>query len=71
MRRTVQRAHTEASDTPAGRLIGYARVSTDDQDLRMQIADLKKAGVDARYIFVDKKSGANLKRRGLQGKQAA
>ena len=29
---------------PTGKLIGYARVSTKDQDLRMQVAALEKAG---------------------------
>lgn len=56
----------KVSSSPDSRKIGYARVSTDDQDLRMQVADLKAAGVDPRYIFVDKKSGATLKRHGLQ-----
>ncbi len=36
---------------------GYARVSTDDQDLRMQIDALNKYGVDG--IFEEKKSGKN------------
>jgi DNA invertase Pin-like site-specific DNA recombinase len=48
------------------RLIGYARVSTEDQDLRMQVAALKDYGVDPHYIFHDKLSGKNLKRPGLQ-----
>lgn len=61
-----QKAPVEKETAVDTRLIGYARVSTDDQDLRMQVADLKSVGVDARYIFVDKKSGATLKRRGLQ-----
>lgn len=45
---------------------GYARVSTDDQDLRMQIDALTKAGVDPDRIYQDKLSGKNTNRRGLQ-----
>ena len=47
-------------------LHGYARVSTDDQDLRMQIEALIRHGVDPDRIYRDKKSGKNLKRTGLQ-----
>jgi len=45
---------------------GYARVSTDDQDLRMQIEALARAGVDPDRIYQDKASGKNTKRTGLQ-----
>jgi DNA invertase Pin-like site-specific DNA recombinase len=38
-----------------GRKWGYARVSSTDQDLSVQEADLKAAGVD--LIFAEKKSG--------------
>ena len=37
-------------------LVGYARVSTDDQNPDMQVDDLKK--VECKEIFVDKISGA-------------
>lgn len=51
--------------SPSGRLIGYARVSTDDQNLRSQVRALKEHGVAARLIFTDKASGARTERSGL------
>ena len=51
---------------PDARRIGYARVSTEDQDLKMQIAALRERGVHPDYIFHDKRSGKDLKRPGLQ-----
>jgi DNA invertase Pin-like site-specific DNA recombinase len=45
--------------------IGYARVSTSEQNLDMQIEALKKYGVKERLIFTDKMSGASDKRPGF------
>lgn len=46
-------------------LIGYARVSTEDQDLRLQIEALKRYGVPEDHIFSEKRSGRTLKDRKL------
>ncbi|MDQ0421954.1 DNA invertase Pin-like site-specific DNA recombinase [Peteryoungia aggregata LMG 23059] len=51
-----------ASET--GRLIGYARVSTRDQNPNMQIDALKNQGCDP--IFVESASGRNLERPKLE-----
>lgn len=47
-----------------GKIIGYARVSTDDQDLRMQVAALKKAG--CWNIYTEKRSATRHKRPQLE-----
>ena len=48
------------------RVVGYVRVSTDDQNLEMQIRALIKAGVKPDDIYSDKLSGGTLKRSGLR-----
>ena len=47
------------------RLIGYARVSTGDQELALQIDSLLKHGVKREHIFCDKLSGVKVDRPGL------
>lgn len=47
----------------APHLIGYARVSTEDQDLRLQMDALSAAGVAAENVYAEKASGAAGKRR--------
>jgi len=44
-------------------LIGYARISTDDQNLNLQIDALQKAGCEK--IYSDRISGAKVTRPGL------
>lgn len=47
------------------RLLGYVRVSTDDQDLSLQIDALTRQGIPETSIFKDKLSGARTDRPGL------
>ena len=44
--------------TEIGEVVGYARVSTDDQDLTMQIQALVSSGIPRERIFAEKVSGA-------------
>lgn len=46
-------------------LFGYARVSTPDQNIEVQIEALEKAGVERERMFTDKASGASAIRKGL------
>lgn len=48
-----------------GKMIGYARVSTDDQNFDLQIDALVKAGCPKKDIYKDKVSGAKTERPGL------
>jgi DNA invertase Pin-like site-specific DNA recombinase len=48
------------------RLFGYARVSTSQQSLDVQMKALKAEGVRASRIFTDKVSGSHVNREGLQ-----
>lgn len=48
------------------RLFGYARVSTSQQSLDLQVKALAAHGVKASRIFTDKQTGSNMERDGLQ-----
>ena len=48
-----------------GKLVGYARVSTGEQDVDLQLDALHEAGRRNELIFVDKVSGVRSKRLGL------
>ncbi len=43
-------------------IVGYARVSTSNQNEERQIIELKKYGVDEQNIYVDKQSGKDFNR---------
>jgi DNA invertase Pin-like site-specific DNA recombinase len=54
-------------DKLKNRLVGYARVSTNGQELRLQTDAIQKAGVPKKLIFIDKVGGAKSERPGLDG----
>ena len=56
------------SETPEGfqMLLGYARVSTDDQRLDLQIDAMIEAGVDPDWIYQEHVSGAKTDRPQLE-----
>src|SRR5467141_3858466 len=60
------RAPTRERREGMGRLIGYARVSTTEQDLGLQLAALRSAGCSDAHIFCDTASGARTARPGLE-----
>lgn len=60
------RSQRKTPEEPSRLLIGYARVSTEDQDLRAQEAALLKAGVLPNNLYTDKKSGSTMRRPGLE-----
>ncbi|MGH7249423.1 MAG: recombinase family protein, partial [Minisyncoccia bacterium] len=47
-----------------GKLVGYARVSTDDQDCAIQIEKLNQLG--CHKVYADKSTGKNINRAQLQ-----
>lgn len=47
------------------KIIEYARVSTQDQDLQLQLDALEKEGCEKKYIYTDKISGSKSERPGL------
>jgi DNA invertase Pin-like site-specific DNA recombinase len=52
-------------DELKNRLVGYARVSTNGQELKLQFDALEKAECPKKLIFIDKISGAKAARPGL------
>ncbi|MDR7207649.1 recombinase family protein [Priestia megaterium] len=51
--------------TTEGTIYGYARVSTQQQDLTLQIESLLKAGIEHKNIYTDKQTGKNMDRESL------
>lgn len=56
----------DSIDTDNSKLVGYMRVSTDEQDFALQQDALVKYGVPKDIIFSDKMSGKTMKRAGLR-----
>ena len=46
--------------------VAYIRVSSKDQNLDRQLVELEKLGIEEKYIYQDKQSGADFERIGYQ-----
>ncbi|HYE51828.1 MAG TPA: recombinase family protein, partial [Azospirillaceae bacterium] len=55
-----------STEAATGLLIGYARVSTDDQKLDLQRDAMAKAGVDPARLYTDQMSAVKARRPGLE-----
>jgi len=60
--RVVHKKNAKAPAAYTGRLVGYARVSTADQDVMMQTAQLERAGVHKDQIWSEVVSGVKARR---------
>lgn len=60
----MPKAHIKAEEN--GRMVGYARISTGEQSLEMQVDALHKYGVDPKWVFTDVMSGKSMERQGLK-----
>ena len=49
-----------------GRVYGYVRISSRDQNEARQMAAMREAGVSDRDIYLDKRSGADFERQGYR-----
>ena len=60
----------QSADHRKGRIItmkiGYARISTTDQNIERQLNALKVQGIGSRFLFVDKQSGKDFEREQYQ-----
>lgn len=48
------------------KIVAYVRVSSKDQNLDRQLDELKKLGIEEKYIYQDKQSGKDFERIGYQ-----
>lgn len=62
--RTVEKSSQPVA--PTGRRIGYARVSTDDQNLALQLDALERAGIPLVDVYQEKISGSRVDRPELE-----